>query len=172
MFWEKKTRPGAQPGSINPEEASPAASEVETLMSVPTVKVPFHASVAGSQHTVLGRTVVLQGQLSAHEDLAIEGQFEGTVSAEGHCVTVGPEGQVKAEIRARQIVILGSVTGNLVAREKIEIRRNGHVVGDLLAATVAIEDGAYFKGNIDVASEEGAGAASDGTAPRALKIKV
>jgi cytoskeletal protein CcmA (bactofilin family) len=113
----------------------------------------------------LGRTVVAQGQLSAGEDLLIEGKFEGNISLDDHCLTVGAEGHVKAEIRARQVVILGSVTGNVAAREKIEIRRSGHVVGDLLAASVAIEEGAYFKGSIDIARDEGSAVSSDVAAP-------
>ena len=101
--------------------------------------------------------MVAQGQLSSGEDLLIEGQFEGNINLDDHCLTVGTEGHVKAEIRARQVVILGSVTGNVAAREKIEIRRTGHVVGDLVAATVAIEEGAYFKGSIDIARDDGRG---------------
>ena len=108
----------------------------------------------GSQHTFLGRTVVTQGQMTSGEDLLIEGRFEGNISLEDHCLTIGTEGHVKAEIRARQVVVLGSVTGNVVAHEKIEIRRTGHVVGDLVAATVAIEEGAYFKGSIDIARDD------------------
>ena len=77
-----------------------------------------------------GRTVVVQGQLSSAEDLLIEGKFEGNINLDNHCLTVGTEGQVKAEIRARQVIILGSVTGNVVAREKIEIRRTGHAAGN------------------------------------------
>jgi cytoskeletal protein CcmA (bactofilin family) len=69
-------------------------------------------------------------------------------------LTVGADGQVKAEIHARQVIILGTVTGNVSAREKIEIRRTGHVVGDLLAGAIAIEEGAYFKGSIDILREE------------------
>ncbi len=98
--------------------------------------------------------MVFHGQLSGKEDLHIEGQFEGTITLEDNCVTIGTEGQVKAEIRARQVVILGSMTGNVTAREKIEIRRTAHVVGDLLAAAIAIEEGAYFKGSIDILREE------------------
>ena len=104
--------------------------------------------------------MVAQGQIIPGEDLLIEGQFEGTITLNDHCLTVGSEGHVKAEIRARQVIIQGAVTGNIEAREKIEIRRTGHVVGDLVAATVAIEEGAYFKGSIDIARDEGAGAAS------------
>jgi cytoskeletal protein CcmA (bactofilin family) len=160
MWWEKKTRPVAEPDSIRPVETPPAPPEVETYMSEPKPKLTS-PSVAGSAHTLLGRTVVAQGQISAGEDLLIEGKFEGTISLDDHCLTVGTEGHVKAEIRARQVVILGSVTGNVAAREKIEIRRTGHVVGDLLAATVAIEEGAYFKGSIDIARDEGSGVAGE-----------
>ncbi len=168
MWWEKKTRPEAEPASIRPVEAPPAPPEVKTLMSEPTPK-STNPSAAGSPHTVLGRTVVVQGQLSAGEDLLIEGQFEGNVNLDDHCLTVGPEGHVKAEISARQVVILGSVTGNLSAREKIEIRRTGHVVGDLVAATVAIEDGAYFKGSIDIARGDRPEVLREATAPSLVK---
>ncbi|MGD0222782.1 MAG: polymer-forming cytoskeletal protein [Terriglobia bacterium] len=137
-------------------------------MSEPTSK-SSNSSAAATPHTILGRTVVVQGQLSGGEDLLIDGQFEGNINLDDHCLTVGTEGHVKAEIRARQVVILGSVTGNLSAREKIDIRRTGHVVGDLVAATVAIEDGAYFKGSIDIARGEGSGAPRDGAAPNSLR---
>jgi cytoskeletal protein CcmA (bactofilin family) len=107
-----------------------------------------------SRQTVLGQTVVLKGELSADEDLLIEGQFEGTIALEQHCLTVGPNGQVKAEIRARQAVILGTLTGKVAAREKVEIRRSGHLVGDLTTGAVAIEEGAYFKGSIEILRDE------------------
>jgi len=108
-------------------------------------------------HTVLGRSVLLRGELSAGENLLIEGEFEGNVKLQDHCLSVGPQGQVKAEIHARQVVVHGSVTGNITAREKIEIRKTGQVVGDLRAAAVAIEEGAYFKGSIEIMREEAAG---------------
>ena len=137
-------------------------------MSEPTPK-STNPSAAASPHTLLGRTVVVQGQLSSGEDLQIEGQFEGNVNLDDYCLTVGTEGRVKAEIRARHVVILGSVTGNIAAREKIEIRRTGHVVGDLVAATVAIEEGAYFKGSIDITRDDASGALGDAAAPSTLR---
>lgn len=175
MWWEKKNRPAAEPSSIRPVEAPLVPQEVETFMSEPTPKStnlspkPSNLSAAGSPHTLLGRTAVVQGQLSAGEDLLIEGQFEGNINLDTHCLTVGAEGRVKAEIRARQVVILGAVTGNVTAREKVEIRRTGHVVGDLVAGTVAIEEGAYFKGSIDIARENGAEATRNITAPSAVR---
>jgi len=121
-------------------------------MTEPTPKVTTPVA-AGNSRTVLGRTLVAKGELSSNEDLLIEGQFQGNITLDDHCLTVGADGHVKAEIRARQVVVLGSLTGNVKAREKVEIRRTGHVVGDLLAATVAIEEGAYFKGSIDIARD-------------------
>jgi len=150
MWWEKKTRRPVELPAIIPIEELPATPRVETSMSEPSLNSP----VAGDQHTLLGRTVVMHGELSAGEDLRIEGEFEGNIRLDGHCLTVGPAGRVKAEVRARQVVVFGAMDGNVIASEKIDIRRSGRVVGDLVAATVAIEDGAYFKGSIDIARGE------------------
>ena len=175
MWWEKKTRPEAEASSVRPLETPLAPPEVGTSMSEPTPKMtnqtpkPTYPSAAGGPHTLLGRTVVVQGLLSSGEDLQIEGKFEGNINLDDNCLTVGTEGHVKAEIHARQVVILGAVTGNVVAREKIEIRRTGHVVGDLVAATVAIEEGAYFKGSIDIAREDALEASGDVAAPGTLR---
>jgi len=162
MWWEKKTRPVVPLNMAAAAPPPPPPPRMETFMNETTAKVPS-TSPASLHQTVLGQTVVLRGELSANEDLLIEGQFEGTISLEDHCLTVGADGQVKAEVRARQVVILGSVSGNVVAREKVEIRRSGHVVGDLKAGAVAIEEGAYFKGSIDILreeSQEGSGSTS------------
>ena len=110
-------------------------------------------SVSAQSTSTLGRSVVIKGELAGKEDLMIEGQFEGTIDVAEHTVTVGAQGQVKSEIRARHVVVHGSVAGKITAREKIEIRRTGNVVGDLVAAGVAIEDGAYFKGSIEILRE-------------------
>jgi len=162
MFWEKKPRPVAVPSP-----APPAPPRTDTLMT-DTLPKSAHPAAPATPQTVVGRSIVLRGQLSGNEDLLIEGQFEGTITLEEHCVTVGTEGQVKAEIRARQVVILGSLTGNTTARDKIEIRRSGHVVGDLLAAAIAIEEGAYFKGSIDILREEAQEGPQPVPAPRAV----
>lgn len=108
---------------------------------------------SGQASSTLGRSMTLKGELSGKEDLVVEGQFEGTIDVAEHTVTVGPQGQVKSEIRARQVIVQGSVNGKITAREKIDIRRTGNVVGDLQAAGVAIEDGAYFKGSIEILRE-------------------
>lgn len=121
---------------------------------------PRPPASGGQPSSTLGRSITLKGELSAKEDLVIEGQFEGTIDVAEHTITVGPQGQVKSEIRARQVVVHGSVNGKITAREKIDIRRTGNVTGDLQAAGVAIEDGAYFKGSIEILREGHAEAAS------------
>ena len=137
-------------------------------MSEPTTKSAFPPAAA-SPNSVLGHTVKMQGQLTASEDLLIDGKFEGNIALQNHCLTVGKDGDVKAEVRARQVVIHGSIAGNITAKEKIEIRRTGHAVGDLLAGTVAIDEGAYFKGSIDIARDESSEARSDATTPSVVR---
>jgi len=156
MWRDKKAQP-TEPRDVQhtalPPPLPPPSPRQETPMNEIT---PRSSSTAPGtpRQTVLGQSVVLKGELTADEDLLIEGQFEGTLSLEQHCLTVGANGQVKAEIKARQAVILGTLTGKVAAREKVEIRRSGHLVGDLATGAVAIEEGAYFKGSIEILRDE------------------
>lgn len=117
---------------------------------------PFksHASSANltgeTGRTLLGRSLNIKGDISGSEDLVIAGQFEGSLNVQGYSVTVGPEGKVKADIQAARVIIQGSVHGNLSVRERVEIHKTGHVVGDIVAPGISIEDGAYFKGKIEI----------------------
>ncbi len=86
--------------------------------------------------------------------MTIEGQFEGTLNLQDHSVTIGQHGQVKADITARQVAVSGKLNGKINAREKIEIHRTGNVTGDLISAGVAIEEGAYFKGSIEILRDD------------------
>ncbi len=166
MWWEKKSQP-EEPQSPNPLMSPPTLPKMENPMTQIPAKQAYPAAT-GPQQTILGRTVIMKGQLSGNGDLLIEGQFEGNIALEDHTLTVGPDGQVKAEVHARQVVIQGAVTGNISARDKIEIRRTGHVLGDLRAAGVAIEDGAYFKGSIEIVREEAQEASKAMSASSAL----
>ena len=104
--------------------------------------------------TQWGRSLVVKGDVTGSEDLTIFGQFEGTINLQAHCLTVGPEGKVKAEIQASRVVIHGSVHGNISVKERVEIYKSGHVVGDLVAPGISIEDGAYFKGKIEILRDD------------------
>lgn len=110
---------------------------------------------AEPSRTVLGPSINLRGELTGDEDLAIEGQFDGKIQLRDHCLTVGAQGQVKAEVQASRVIVQGAVTGNITARDRIEIRKSGRVLGDLIAPGISIEDGAYFKGSIEILREEG-----------------
>jgi cytoskeletal protein CcmA (bactofilin family) len=103
---------------------------------------------AGS--ATIGKAVMIKGQIFSREDLVIDGEVEGTVEAQEHRVTVGPNGKVQASVKAREIVVLGSIHGNVEATDKIDIRKDARLVGDIKTARIVIEDGAYFKGSIDI----------------------
>ncbi len=152
-WWDKKPEEENPPKPAEKVWVPPATPKVESPKTEATPKVS-NPMPSNQNPTVLGRSVISKGEISASEDLSIEGQFDGTISMKDHCLTVGTNGQVKAEIQARQVVIHGTVNGNITAREKVEIRRTGRVQGDLTAAGVAIEDGAYFKGSIEIQRED------------------
>ena len=132
---------------------NPKAERWEKPMSDNLMK-PSAPSPASQHQTFLGGSVTLRGELNGNEDLTIEGQFEGTLNLQDHCVTIGQHGQVKADITARQVIVSGKLNGKINARDKIEIRRTGSVTGDLVSAGVAIEEGAYFKGSIEILRDE------------------
>jgi cytoskeletal protein CcmA (bactofilin family) len=110
-----------------------------------------HADVPRSGIAVLGKSVMVKGQIYSREDLTIDGEVEGTVELQEHRLTVGPNGKVQASVKAREIVVLGTIHGNVEATDKIDIRKDAKLVGDIKTARIVIEDGAYFKGSIDIA---------------------
>jgi cytoskeletal protein CcmA (bactofilin family) len=98
----------------------------------------------------IGKSVVIKGELNGSEDLTIEGQVEGTIQLRDHILTIGPNGKIKAQIFAKSVIILGQVTGNVTASEKVDIRDNGAVDGDIVSPRVAIAEGAHFRGSVDM----------------------
>ena len=105
----------------------------------------------------IGKSVVIKGELSGSEDLTIEGQVDGKIELRQNVLTIGPNGKIKAQVFAKSVIILGEVTGNVTASEKVDIRDNGSVDGDIAAPRVAIAEGAHFRGSIDM-QRTGAGA--------------
>jgi cytoskeletal protein CcmA (bactofilin family) len=104
---------------------------------------------------VIGKSVVVKGQIYAREDLLIDGEVEGgSIEAQEHRLTVGPNGKVNGNMKAREIVIIGTVHGNIEASDKIDIRKDARLMGDIKTARIVIEDGAYFKGSIDIQKPE------------------
>ena len=99
---------------------------------------------------LIGRSVVINGELNGSEDLTIEGQVDGKVELLEHSLTIGADGRVKAQVFAKSVIVLGELVGNINASERVEIRENGSVDGDIVAPRVAIAEGAHFRGSIDM----------------------
>jgi cytoskeletal protein CcmA (bactofilin family) len=102
----------------------------------------------------IGKAVKVVGQIFSKEDLFVDGDLEGTVEAMEHKLTIGPNGTVHAGVKAREVVALGTIQGDVEATDKIEIRKDAKLVGNIKTARIIIEDGAYFKGSIDIVKPE------------------
>ena len=112
---------------------------------------PMHSSAPSSGATArLGASLHVKGEITGNEDLSVDGSVEGLIQLEERKLTVGASAKVTADIVAREVVVYGNVKGNLRARDRIEIKKDGSVVGDLTTARIMIEDGAYFKGSIEI----------------------
>ena len=98
----------------------------------------------------IGKSVVIKGELNGSEDLTIEGHVEGTIQLRDHVLTIGPNGKIKAQVFAKAVIVLGEVTGNVTASDKVDIRDNGSVDGDIVSPRVAIAEGAHFRGSVDM----------------------
>ena len=121
------------------------------MSSMPPAR--FEPEVRGGSATI-GKAVKVVGQIYSKEDLFVDGEVEGTVEALEHKLTIGPHGNLRAGTKAREVAVLGSVQGDVEATDKIEIRKDAKVVGNIKTARIIIEDGAYFKGAIDIVKPE------------------
>jgi cytoskeletal protein CcmA (bactofilin family) len=117
----------------------------------------------------IGKSVVIKGELNASEDLVIEGQVDGKIEIRQHVVTIGSNGKIKAQVFAKAVIVQGEVVGNITASEKVDIRDNGSVDGDLVAPRVAIAEGAHFRGSIDMQRQGQAAGAAKGEARESAK---
>lgn len=113
-----------------------------------------HESDAMRASAVIGKSVVVKGQVFSREDLLVDGEVEGTVELQEHRLIIGASGKVAASVKAKEIVVMGTVHGDVEAGEKIDIRKEAKLVGDIKTARIVIEDGAYFKGSIDIVKPE------------------
>ena len=121
-------------------------------MSTMPFKTPEPESTRGQAS--IGKAVKINGQIYSREDLYVDGDVEGTIELQEHRLTIGPNGKVHSSVKAREVVILGNVQGNVDASDKLEIRKDARLVGDIKTARIIIEDGAYFKGSIDIVKPE------------------
>jgi len=115
-----------------------------------TAAAPSFPTSESRGSAVIGKSVMIKGQIFSREDLLIDGEVEGSVELHEHRLTVGPHGKVQAGVKAHEIIVVGTIHGNVDAADRIEIRKDARLVGDIKTARIVIEDGAYFKGSIDI----------------------
>src|SRR5438105_15602264 len=136
------------PISNQPSKSAPAAWEDKPVMSTDAMR-PM-GGTADRATARLGPSLHIKGEISGNEDLLIDGSVEGLIQLDERKLTVGATAKVTADIIAREVVVYGTVKGNLRAKDRIEIKKDGSVNGDLTTSRIMIEDGAYFKGSIEI----------------------
>ena len=139
--------PGTRPTTPEPERPV-MSTPVAPAMPEPAAPRPVTTTTA--DQATIGKSLVIKGEVTGSESLYIDGRVEGSINLSGNRVTVGRNGVVAANINAREIVVLGKVRGNLTASDRVDIRSDGSLTGDVVAARISIEDGAFFKGGIDI----------------------
>jgi len=155
-MWGNNKKPDAPQAPVNPPSSpssaiapKPAPVNREGSSMSTDINRPIAPAVGGSTAR-LGASLHVKGEISGNEDLHIDGSVEGLIQLDDRKLTVGSSAKLTADVVAREVVVYGSVKGNLRARDRIEIKKDGSVIGDLTTARIMIEDGAYFKGAIEI----------------------
>src|SRR6202041_3301658 len=117
---------------------------------IQSIRSAFQMSTAASGLAQIGKSVVVKGELSGSEDLYVDGQVEGSIALKGNSLTVGPNGQVKASVDAKGVVVQGKLDGNIQASDRVDLRKSAIVTGDISAQRISIEEGAYLKGKVEI----------------------
>jgi len=152
-MWKPTSQPATPGRPAEPERPSTATAPTApgTNMSInEPAAAPRPVTTTTSDQATIGKSLVIKGEVTGSESLYIDGRVEGSINLSGNRVTIGRNGVVAANINAREIVVLGKVRGNLTASDRVDIRSDGSLTGDVVAARISIEDGAFFKGGIDI----------------------
>src|SRR5436309_9524544 len=152
-MWNSKRREDEfTPKAAPTQPVAPEPQKEKTPVSTAPLRTAEIEPAGGSAR--IGKSVTIKGQIFSREDLVVDGEIEGAIELNDHRLTVGPNGRVRAGIKAREIVVLGSIEGNVEALDKIDIRKDAKLIGDIKTARIVIEDGAYFKGSIDIVKND------------------
>ena len=172
-------KPSTQTGSNNP---APADTQRQPSTPPPAPEYnnstpkPLSSAPAVSDQATIGKSLVIKGEVTGSESLYIDGRVEGSIHLPGNRVTVGRNGVIAANITAREAVILGKVRGNVTATDRVDIRNEGSLTGDVVAQRISIEDGAFFKGGIDIrkpnVNEKPQTAETPASAPEKAPVRV
>jgi len=150
---QEEAPPAPRPAAALPSNPIEPKKEAIPLSSTP-FKTPEQPPDSTRGQASIGKAVKINGQIYSKEDLYVDGDVEGTIELQEHRLTIGPNGKVHSSVKAREVVVLGNIQGNVDASDKLEIRKDAKLVGDIKTARIIIEDGAYFKGSIDIVKPE------------------
>src|SRR5215472_2206426 len=153
-MWKPASPPSNNPNpNIKPTpepERTPMSTSQNTFSEPTPAAAPRNAVINNQEQATIGKSLVIKGEVTGSESLYIDGRVEGTINLPGNRVTVGRNGQVQANINAKEVVVLGKVKGNVTASDRVDIRNEGSLGGDVICQRISIEDGAWFKGSIDI----------------------
>ncbi|HEX7286798.1 MAG TPA: polymer-forming cytoskeletal protein [Candidatus Angelobacter sp.] len=156
-MWKPASTPSPTPKPTTttpnptPQAEKQVMSTTPTFTSEPTpAQAPRNAVINSQEQATIGKSLVIKGEVTGSEALYIDGRVEGTITLTGYRVTIGRNGQIQASINAKELVVLGKVKGNVNVSDRVEIRNEGSLTGDVVCQRVSIEDGAFFKGSIDI----------------------
>jgi len=149
-MWKPTNQPMTPGRPGEPERPAAPAPATTSAASEPISPAPRPVATTTADQATIGKSLVIKGEVTGSESLYIDGRVEGSINLSGNRVTVGRNGVVSANINAREIVVLGKVRGNLTASDRVDIRSDGSLTGDVVAARISTEDGAFFKGGIDI----------------------
>jgi len=153
MWTKQQTQ--TEPPAAPPQTAKPSV----VAFNSPSTPALGSSPARGSAR--LGSSLQIKGQITGTEDLQIDGKVDGPISLRGHELTVGSTAQLTSEIHARQVIVFGKVVGNVHARDRVDVKSDGSVIGDISTARISIEDGAQFKGRIEIDPTKSQNAAAD-----------
>jgi cytoskeletal protein CcmA (bactofilin family) len=158
-MWKPTNQPAIPSRPVEPERPNTPAATSTTTGLVSETALPRPVVTTTSDQATIGKSLVIKGEITGSESLYVDGRVEGSINLSASRVTIGRNGVVTANVSAREIVVLGKVRGNLTATDRVDIRSDGSLTGDVMAARISIEEGAFFKGGIDIRK---AGAKPDG----------
>ena len=152
MWSSNKQSDNAVPAPVQPAAHAPSQSPSSFSPNSPSVSsAPPRSNVPAARNlAILGAGLTIKGQISGEEDLQIDGKVEGPISLKGQRLTVGQNGEIVSDVHAREVIVYGKVRGNLHAEDRVEVKKDGSVVGNITGGRVSIEDGAYLKGQIEI----------------------
>jgi cytoskeletal protein CcmA (bactofilin family) len=147
--WNKRSD---EPATYRPQD-EPVRSPAPAPIAAAAPPAPAAAMSRPKQSAAIGPSMTIKGEIRAREELLVDGEVEGLLESQS-LLTVGTNGKVRGNIKAREVAIFGSVHGNVEVTEKLAIREQGSLIGDIKCAGISIDDGAYFKGSIDIVRPE------------------